>query len=171
VKSEFRIDRIAEGDWQRLRDLRLEMLADTPLAFLETLENAHREPEAEWRFRASRTQREGSLGLAAVDISTGAWLGTMSSYLDGHGDAMLVSVYVTPAWRGRVRGLTDALLDQVEAWARAAVPEGNLRLHVHEDNPRARSFYTRRGYVETGETIPYPLDRTQNEVEMVLALR
>lgn len=171
MKSEFRIDRIAEGDWQRLRDLRLEMLADTPLAFLETLDGALREPEAEWRFRASRTTREGSVGLAAVDPSSGSWLGTMSAYLDANGDAMLVSVYVTPAWRGAAHGLTDALLDEVEAWARAAVPDGSMRLHVHEDNPRARAFYKRRGYIETGETIPYPLDRTQNEVEMALTLR
>ena len=170
MKSEFRIDRISEGDWPRLRELRLEMLADTPLAFLETLDSALREPEVEWRSRASRAAREGSLGLAAVDTASGAWLGTMSAYLDGRGDAMLVSVYVTPSWRGAARGLTDALLDEIETWARAAVPEGGLRLHVHEDNPRARAFYTRRGYVETGETIPYPLDRTQNEIEMVLAL-
>jgi GNAT superfamily N-acetyltransferase len=170
VNSGFRIERIAEEDWSLLRELRLEMLADTPLAFLETLESALQEPEREWRFRASRTLREGSVGLAAVDISTGSWLGTMSGYLDGHGDAMLVSVYVTPAWRGRSAGLTDALLDEVEAWVRAAIPEGRLLLHVHEDNPRARAFYARRGYAETGRTIPYPLDRSQNEVEMALEL-
>lgn len=153
-----------------MRALRLEMLADTPLAFLETLDNALQEPEREWRSRAVRTMREGSLGLAAVDTESGMWLGTMSAYLDGRGDAMLVSVYVTPAWRGTAKGLTDALLDEIEAWVRAAVPEGRLLLHVHEDNPRARTFYARRGYIETGRTIPYPLDRTQNEVEMALAL-
>jgi GNAT superfamily N-acetyltransferase len=170
VKSGFRIDRIAESDWPRLRELRLEMLADTPLAFLETLENALREPEREWRLRASRTLRAGSVGLAAVDTETGTWLGTMSAYLDSRGDAMLVSVYVTPGWRGRSAGLTDALLDEIEAWVRAAVPEGRLLLHVHEENPRARAFYARRGYVETGRTIPYPLDNSQNEVEMALEL-
>ncbi|SKA95515.1 Acetyltransferase (GNAT) family protein [Agreia bicolorata] len=170
MESGFRIDRITEDNWAQLRTLRLEMLADTPLAFLETLDNAAREQETEWRSSAARAAREGSVGLAAIDTSSGNWIGTMSAYLDGHGDAMLVSVYVTPAWRGTALGLTDALLDEVEAWARAAVPDGNLRLHVHEDNPRARAFYTRRGYVETGETIPYPLDRTQNEVEMVLDL-
>jgi GNAT superfamily N-acetyltransferase len=170
VESGFRIERIAESDWQRMRELRLEMLADTPLAFLETLESARQEPETEWRSRAGRSKREGSIGLAAVDPSTGAWLGTMSAYLDGRGDAMLVSVYVTPAWRGTAKGLTDALLDEVETWVRAAIPEGRLLLHVHEDNPRARGFYERRGYVATGRTIPYPLDRTQNEVEMALDL-
>jgi GNAT superfamily N-acetyltransferase len=170
VESGFDIVRIAEDDWPRMRELRLEMLADTPLAFLETLENARREPDSEWRFRAARTAREGSLGLAAVDTSTGAWLGTMGAYLDGKGDAMLVSVYVTPAWRGTAKGLTDALLDEVETWVRAAIPEGRLLLHVHEENPRAQAFYARRGYVATGKTIPYPLDRTQNELEMALPL-
>jgi GNAT superfamily N-acetyltransferase len=170
VESGFRIDRIAAGDWQRMRELRLEMLADTPLAFLETLDEARREPEVGWQSRIARAMREGSIGLAAVDTASGAWLGTMSAYLDGKGDAMLVSVYVTPAWRGTAKGLTDALLDEVETWVRAAVPSGRLRLHVHEDNPRARAFYERRGYVATGRTIPYPLDRTHNEIEMALDL-
>ena len=170
MESGFRIERIAESDWQRMRALRLEMLADTPLAFLETLEDARSLPEVAWRSRAGRSSREGSIGLAAVEAASTTWLGTMSAYLDGRGDAMLVSVYVTPAWRGTAMGLTDALLDEVETWVRAAVPEGRLLLHVHEDNPRARAFYARRGYVETGRTIPYPLDRTQNEVEMALPL-
>jgi GNAT superfamily N-acetyltransferase len=170
VNSGFRIERIAEVDWQRMRELRLEMLADTPLAFLETLESARGQPETEWRSRAGRSRRQGSIGLAAVDTSSGAWLGTMSAYLDPRGDAMLVSVYVTPAWRGTAKGLTDALLDEVEAWVRAAIPEGRLLLHVHEDNPRARAFYAKRGYVETGRTIPYPLDPSQRELEMALDL-
>ena len=170
MNTGFDIRRITENDWPRMRELRLEMLADTPLAFLETLDDAQRQPDDEWRFRAERNTREGSVGLAAVDRESGAWLGTMAGYLDGQGDAMLVSVYVTPAWRGRAKGLTDALLDEVERWARGAVPRGRLRLHVHEDNPRARAFYARRGYVETGHTIPYPLDPAQNEVEMTLDL-
>ncbi|CAD6009768.1 GNAT family N-acetyltransferase [Agreia sp. COWG] len=166
----IRIARITEDDWDRMRALRLEMLADTPLAFLETLNAAREVPESEWRFRAARSARPGSLGLAAVDTSSGDWVGTMSAYVDGSGDAMLVSVYVTPAWRGPTKGVTDTLLDAVEAWVRDEIPQGRLLLHVHEQNSRARAFYARRGYVETGSTIPYPLDRTQNEVEMALGL-
>ena len=44
---------IAERDWAHLRALRLEMLADTPLAFLETLDDARAEPESQWRARAA----------------------------------------------------------------------------------------------------------------------
>ena len=170
MSTGIQIERIAEQDWARMRALRLEMLADTPLAFLETLDDARAEPESQWRARAARTSRAGSLGLAAVDTDTGEWVGTMGAYLDGTGDAMLVSVYVTPGWRGSEKGLTDKLLDAVESWARAEVPDGRLVLHVHEQNPRARAFYSRRGFEATGRTIPYPLDRSQNEIEMARPL-
>ena len=45
-----------------------------------------------------------------------------------------------------------------------------LRLEVHETNLRARAAYARLGFVETGATVPYPLEPGGLEVEMVLAL-
>jgi ribosomal protein S18 acetylase RimI-like enzyme len=70
--------------------------------------------------------------------------------------------------RGRESGLLDALLFAVENWART---EGDqLTLHVHEDDARARKAYERRGFVTTGHTVPYILDTSKNELEMVKKL-
>ncbi|MEU6238472.1 GNAT family N-acetyltransferase, partial [Kitasatospora sp. NPDC047058] len=33
-----------------------------------------------------------------------------------------------------------------------------LTLGVHEDNPRARAFYRRLGFADTGKVVPYMLD-------------
>jgi hypothetical protein len=41
---------------------------------------------------------------------------------------------------------------------------------VHEDNARARRAYERRGFVLTGHTVPYNLDPSRNELEMVKGL-
>ena len=61
--------------------------------------------------------------------------------------------------------MADALLDGVERWARrGGLTE--LWLEVHEANPRAQAFYRRRGYALTGDTRPYDLDPSGNELEM-----
>jgi ribosomal protein S18 acetylase RimI-like enzyme len=160
---------IAEEHWAQFRTLRLEMLADTPLAFLELRGTAEHVPESEWRYRAKRAGRPGSLGLAAADPGTGAWVGTMTGFVDG-ADVRLVSVYVSPGYRGSAAGVTDALLAGVETWARHAAA-GRFILEVHEDNPRAQAYYLRHGFEFTGRSWPYSLDPSRNELEMAKPLR
>lgn len=161
-----------EADWQRLRALRLEMLADSPTAYVETLETALAADEAEWRFRARRAAFPGSVGVVAVDRAADRFVGTMSAYTDER-RTWVVAVYVAPDHRGGTPGdgrrVADALLDEVEAWA---VAQGRtaLYLEVHEDNARAQAFYRRRGYRFTGNERPYDLDESQRELEMLREL-
>ena len=60
------VRRTVEADWQRVRDLRFEMLEDTPLAFLESLADARLHTEAQWRAaaagRADPSGRPGAPG-------------------------------------------------------------------------------------------------------------
>ncbi|HEU4674477.1 MAG TPA: N-acetyltransferase [Motilibacteraceae bacterium] len=165
------VRQVRPEDWAKLRDLRLEMLADTPLAYLETLADARTKPEADWRQRARRgagLMPGHPTATFVAEGSGGCWLGQMAGYVDAPGSAMLVAVYVAPSVRGRAAGVADALLDAVVAWARQHA--GTLRLLVHEDNARARAFYLRRGFTETGRTEPYELDPSAREIEMALLL-
>lgn len=156
-----------EDDWQAYRALRLEMLQDAPIAFLETLDHALQHPDEHWRRRAANLSATGRLFAAVAD--DGRWLGSMGGYQSAPTrDPYLVGVYVTPAWRGREHGVTDALLDAVIEWARGR--GDRLLLDVHEDNQPAIRSYLRRGFAFTGRTQPYPLDRTANEREMQLPL-
>jgi len=91
-----------------------------------------------------------------------------SNGIPGVGGPTLVGVYVAPGFRGRRAGVTDALLDAVEAWAREHADV--LRLEVNELNARARAAYERRGFVLTGRTSPYPLDPPSLELEMIKRL-
>ncbi|MCU1475039.1 N-acetyltransferase [Amnibacterium sp.] len=154
-----------EEDWREARDLRLEMLADTPIAYLETLETALGHDEAYWRRRA-RPRTDGGITVVAV-TDDGRWVGTMAG-IPGAGGPTLVGVYVSPAFRGRRAGVTDALLDAVETWARGHADV--LRLEVNELNARARAAYEQRGFVLTGRTSPYPLDPPSLELEMIKRL-
>lgn len=169
----FTLHTITEADWLKVRTLRLEMLADTPHAYLETLAAAEAHDEAEWRTRAARNTNPGSFGLVAVvteGAHAGRWVGTMAAYLpEGAAGALLVGVYVSPDWRGAASGVSAALLNGVEGWA---VQHGDvLTLEVHQESIAARRFYKRNGFEETGRVLPYPLNPNQLEFEMAKPLR
>jgi hypothetical protein len=136
------VRRATPADWPRLKALRLEALADTPIGFLETLEQAKQLDDGVWQARAARGA-EGGDSIQVVAWDGDRPLGTCVSFV-GDGRAWLVAVYVSPT---------------------------ALVLEVHEDNARARAAYDTLGFVETGASRPYPLERSRSELEMVLPLR
>lgn len=168
VHDGFVVRRTVEDDWAHVRELRLEMLDDTPLAYLETTEHARGRRERDWRDRA----REGSSpdAITAVAITDdGRWVASMTSKIPlGMRRPYLLGVYVAPGFRGS-GGVTDAVLAEIERWA--AERGDVLMLDVHERNDRARAAYRKRGWVETGHTFPYPLAAGGLEVEMLKPLR
>jgi ribosomal protein S18 acetylase RimI-like enzyme len=165
----FVVRRVRPEDWPRLKALRLEALKDTPMGFLERYEDALRVADEGWQFRAHRGSETGDSAQFVAETQDGSFLGTMVGFPDTSGsDAVwLAAVYVTPAWRGRDRAVADALLTAVVDWARER-HASRLLLEVHEDNAPARAFYRRRGFVETGQSKPYPLD--PSAIELVMAL-
>ena len=164
------VRRVAEDDWAALRAVRLEMLADTPIAYLETVADAAARGEGEWRFRAHRGSSGATdLGLAAEPTgSPGRWVGYLACFVDAPGQGHVVSVYVAPSHRGT--GVAADLLDAVRRWARTEAGLNRLHLFVHEDNDRARAFYRRCGFTETGFREPYAPDPSASELEMALLL-
>lgn len=160
---DFSVRAVVEADWREVKALRLEMLRDTPIAYLETLASARAEPDATWQVRAARPALDGNLRLAAIDGS-GRWIGTMGGFLERHHGATLVGVYVAPKARGR-HGVFDAMLNLVEEWAHEHGT--TLRLEVHEDNHRAIAAYRKRGFIETGQWVEYPLAPGGRELEMI----
>ena len=153
------VQAVGPDDWQRWRRLRLEAVADTPIGFGETLEQARAVDERGWR---QRLARPGTLVLAVrdgVDVGmAGGFLGRGHDVVPEPGDdrvATLFAVHVTPAARGT--GMVEALVDAVAAWARERGCPA-LSLEVHEDNGRARRAYERLAFVPDGRRRPYPLD-------------
>jgi GNAT superfamily N-acetyltransferase len=166
---EFITRRTTADDWHSVRALRLEMLADTPIAYSDTLALAETYDESEWRMRAARGSAETSIQVVAITLD-GSWIGTMGSYLDQTvGGPILVGVYVVPEYRGEKCGVTDALFVAVEGWARER--SDRMWLEVHEDNARARAAYAKRGWIDTGQTRPYEHDPSRSELQLVKRLR
>jgi ribosomal protein S18 acetylase RimI-like enzyme len=170
VSTAITVRRVTEADWQLLRAVRIEMLRDTPTAYLETVADAESRAETDWRFRARRGsvgQMDYAIAAEAADVP-GRWVGYMACFVDGPRRAHLVSVYVAAAYRGS--GLVRRMVDEVCRWARDEAGVDRVHLYVHEDNVRARAFYRRYGFVETGGSMPYELDPTKLEIEMELHL-
>lgn len=158
------IRRVRPADAARMRALRLEMLADSPLAFLETLAEAAERPHAEVTSRVAAVSRGDHTAQFVADPG-GRLVGHAGGTVPAGepGLTVVYAVYVTPAWRGR--GLLPALMDEVAAWSRACGrPE--LMLEVVVGNDRAYRAYQKLGFVDTGVRVPHPRIPALTELQM-----
>jgi GNAT superfamily N-acetyltransferase len=130
-------------DWRAWKPLRLEALADTPIGFGELYADAAARTDAEWDERWRR-----QTGIKVMALESDVPLGIAGGFPAEDGRKVLFSVYVRPSARGR--GVLEALVDRVAAWA---APDP-LCLDVHVDNAPARSAYLRLGFVENGSVTP-----------------
>jgi GNAT superfamily N-acetyltransferase len=133
------LTRVEPRDWQRLREVRLAALAESPEMFGSTLAKEQSFDEAEWRRRAARpatflASRDGvDVGMAGVYEFDGGWC--------------LMGMWLAPVARGT--GVLEALVNACESVAQAA-GAATVALGVMEDNPRGRRAYLRLGYDFTG---------------------
>ena len=159
------VRRVRHADWPQLRALRLEALADSPLSFMETLEQASAMDDAGWQARAARGA-EGGDSFQVLALQAGRAVGTTVCFLRDDA-AWLAAVYVAPPSRGR--GVLDRLAARCCAWA-TGQGAGVLRLHVHERNDRARAAYRRLGFADTGVRTPHPNAPAEWELMLERAL-
>lgn len=137
VEDTITIRSLEPSEWQVLRALRLEALADAPEAFTSSIERERAFAEADWRQRL-----ENLLVAFAGERPVGlvAWWHRDDQPLV----AMLGYLWVHPDHRG-----TNAA-EQLVAKVRDAVlttPEARLELDVFASNDRAVRFYERVGFV------------------------
>jgi RimJ/RimL family protein N-acetyltransferase len=143
-----RVEALTPDDWRVWRDLRLEGLQDTPIAFLESYDDARARTDDEWRERIAAPPRPG-LHVCAYDGDVP--VGIAGVFRDEAEVPVVFGVYITPSARGK--GVLAALVEAAAAWA---APD-RLTLEVHEDNPRAHRAYVKLGFAETGERRPDPV--------------
>lgn len=161
----FTVQRVSRADAARMRALRIEMLADSPLAFLETLAQAAARPHEQYRDRIGHASAGFELAQFVADPGAGRLIGHAGgTVLPDEPDVTVVfAVYVTPARRGM--GVLVKLIEAVAEWSRAAGrPE--LMLEVVVGNDRAVRAYRRLGFVDTGVRVPHPTVPALTELRM-----
>ncbi|WP_329111551.1 GNAT family N-acetyltransferase [Micromonospora sp. NBC_01699] len=169
VDERPRVRRIRPTDAARMRALRLEMLADAPLAFLETVAEAAARPHAEYASRVRQNAYGSQIAAFVAEPRSAYPDGRFVGHAGGHavhaepGLTVIFAVYLTPARRGT--GLLADLIEGVAAWSRAAGrPE--LLLEVVVGNNRAIRAYQRLGFEDTGVRLPHPRVPTLTELQM-----
>ena len=155
---------LGRGEGPRLRAIRLRALRDSPEAYSSTFdETAMRPPEA-W-------VRQISELATFVAVEAGRDIGLVRGGRDDelNDGAWLLSMWVAPEHRGK--GVGEALIDAVVAWARS---EGytQLLLEVGDDNEPAIALYERKGFEPNGKTGSLPPPRQHvREHQRFLELR
>ncbi|MFE6733554.1 GNAT family N-acetyltransferase [Microbacterium sp. NPDC057650] len=146
------IRRIAPGEWQEVKALRLRALGDAVahLAFLDTVEHASTQPDEFWRDRTVNAAVGDAAAQFVAITADGEWVGsaTVIENRDRPGSGLVVGVYVADGHRGA--GTMEGLFDAAASWARQT-GRSALYLEVHVDNLRAQRAYERWGFVRTGE--------------------
>ena len=142
MSIERSVRRAALGDEPILRELRLQALSDSPVAFGSTYERELARSAAEWQ----RWLSPGAIFF--LEDAAGA-RGMVAGVPDEIDAAVvhLMAMWVSPALRGS--GAGDALVAAVLAWANSQ-GAASVRLQVILGNDRARHFYERNGFRYTG---------------------
>ena len=162
MSDEVRIVRAGPEDWVAWRDVRLAALLDAPTAFGSTYESHVGRTERQWRDRL-----DPSKGMACLSMLGDRVVGMAAGYPEGDGVVELISMWVSPAARGR--GVGDALVDEVVRWAAEQHAEA-VHLWVTSGNAPAERLYARHGFVRTGATRPLPSHPAIDEIAMQLSL-
>ena len=157
--NEITVRRCGAPDATILKAIRLEALRDTPEAFGATFDEVSRWSAHRWR-EAARDWNAyfGQLDGEVVGMASGGWSDAAP------GTHWLYGMYVAPRARGT--GVATALVEEVSHWARS-LGAGSLYLHVTETVTRARAFYAKMGFRETGEVATMARDPMRRLVTMV----
>ena len=158
------VHRVTPADAARMRALRLEMLADSPLAFLETLAQAAARSHEDYRRRIIQASTGRALAQFVADPG-GPLIGHAGGTVmpDDPDTTIVFAVYITPARRGT--GVLADLVEAVAEWSRA-VGRPRLMLEVVVGNDRAVRAYERLGFTDTGVRVPHPVIPALTELQM-----
>jgi ribosomal protein S18 acetylase RimI-like enzyme len=157
---------LTPDDWRAWRELRLAALAEAAYAFGSQLADWQGEGDREQRWR-DRLSIPRSYNLIAVLDGQPAGMASGVPAEDEDGTAELISMWVSPAARGR--GVADRLVRAVVDWARQA-GAGMIKLAVAEDNQSAIALYRRSGFAGTDEPGDLMPDGMRRELVMAKSL-
>jgi RimJ/RimL family protein N-acetyltransferase len=154
VTDDVTIRRVRVADAGRARALRLEMLADAPLAFITTLAEAAAMPHEMFRARIEHASQGPKIGHFVAEVGRrliGQVVGL--THPEQPDATLLVGVYVAPDHRGN--GTLGALVEATATWSRS-VGRPVLELEVVTTNGRALRAYRKLGFEPRGFPVPHP---------------
>jgi GNAT superfamily N-acetyltransferase len=159
------IRRLRAHDADRLRDLRLRALRDSPEAFANTYDSVDAELPSYWqRFADASEAAQRSVNFVAVD-GNDRWVAMGAAYLyeDDPETAGFAAMWVDPDARGQ--GVGRRLLDSLAEWARSRGATKAVIWHT-EGNATAQNLYRNWGFAPTGTRRPRKSNPATHWIEM-----
>lgn len=124
--------------------------------FSSRYEDAVREPEDTWRDWAAQAAAGAERALFVVEDDD-EWIGVVGgSRRVDPAEVQLISLWVDPRARGR--GVAQALIRAVAAWARE-LEARRVVLFVQEVNAPGQALYAKAGFRPTGDRMPVGIGR------------
>ena len=136
------VELIAPNEWQRLRSIRLQALADSEHAFGGTLEAESAEDETAWRAKFEKND----FLIASVDGVDGAMMYVETLNGDFGATCWVGGCWSDPQFRGK--GVMRAMFTFVDQQEKDWKIQG---LGVWTDNYKAIAAYEKLGFVKMGE--------------------
>ena len=160
--EDIQIISLLPENWQKYKELRLEILKNDYTPFAWTLEESLEFTDQKWqemaisghkRFAVKNNKLIGMLDLVIGKTSKSAHL------------AVVISVYVNSEFRNQ--GIAKMLFEDIEKYAKNQGVE-ILRLNVLVDNLPAKNLYKKLGFVKIGD-LPKAMKHKNiyyNEIQM-----
>jgi GNAT superfamily N-acetyltransferase len=137
------IKRIAPGEWEVLRDVRLRSLIDSPEAFGQRYEEAKKTTDSDWAATAlASAEGNRRIWFIARDENETA-VGVVQARRRQPFDCLLFSMWVAP--EARRLGVGGALVDAVQEWGESWGAR-RVVLWVLAANEPATRFYYQIGF-------------------------
>ncbi|OGO72785.1 MAG: hypothetical protein A2Z49_07565 [Chloroflexi bacterium RBG_19FT_COMBO_56_12] len=156
--SPLEIITLSPHEWQSYRQLRLESLQESPQAFGSPYKDQVAKPDSYWQSRLADAAK-GEQSWLLFARAGGQLLGMIGAFRDEVDDpsaadqAAVISVYVTPTWRGR--GISSLLMQTILD----VLKENGIRLAhlgVNLDQAAALHLYQRFGF-NIVSTVTHPM--------------
>ena len=143
----MKLERLDQNQWERLRDIRLLALKESPEWFAAIYENESRRPDSVWQSEAVTahwrviTENGKDIGLMAVAAAEAI----------RECDCWLFSCWIDPSFRGH--GIMKMMIDELDVICedQGWVIQG---LGVWPHNIRAIKSYEKYGFEKSGEPKP-----------------
>ncbi len=155
------IERVHEGEWEKLKEIRLRSLRLDPNAFGSTFEFESGQPDGYWKDWAKRAE-ESRDRITVLARKDGLPVGIGGGISDGT-DVELVAIWVDPSLRGNgiARGMIKCL--------RGLYPSMRFCLWVNTRNESAINCYAKIGFRDSGERQNLKRDSGISEMRMDLS--
>jgi ribosomal protein S18 acetylase RimI-like enzyme len=137
------------NQWEQYREIRLEALLNSPQAFSTTYQQMVDKPDTFWQDRLTNAAAGKDSYLLFAQVN-GRMVGMIGAFLSNESDrAMIVSVYVTPVYRGQ--GVSKTMMEAILSELSQRQDIQIVELTVTSGQEPAIALYRRFGFEVVNE--------------------